>query len=78
MPTGTPDAGQPCVGDCNEDGLVIVNELLIAVRIALEEMELSLCPIADADGDEAVRIPDLITAIGHALNGCPGTAGPLR
>ena len=59
-----------CDGDCNEDGEVTVNELLVAVNIALGA-GLDGCPSADANGDGSVSVNELIAAVGFALNGCP-------
>ncbi len=60
-----------CVGDCNGDGTVRINELIQGVNIALDEAQLDICPAFDSDGDGAVRIGELITAVNNALNGCP-------
>ena len=35
---------QTCVGDCNEDGQVLINELIIGVNIALDSQPVSACP----------------------------------
>jgi len=61
---------QVCVGDCNDDGMVAINELIIGVNIALGATPLSECPSFDADGNSEVGINELITAVGNALNGC--------
>ena len=41
--SGTPAAAQDCVGDCNDDGGVTVDELTLGVRIVL-----GLTPVDDA------------------------------
>lgn len=67
-----PAAG--CVGDCNLDGLVAVNELVQGVRIALGGA-VAVCRRFDADGNERVEIPELIAAVQAALDGvCPADA----
>lgn len=60
-----------CSGDCNGDGQVIINELLIGVNIAIGRDVLTSCPDLDVDGDAAVVVNELIRAVGNALNGCP-------
>jgi len=60
----------PCVGDCNQNGAVAINELILGVRISLGEAQLSSCPAFDSDGDGEVRIQELIRAVNAALGGC--------
>jgi hypothetical protein len=59
-----------CVGDCNGDGAVSINELIVGVDIALGQAPPSACPAVDVNGDGAVSINELIAAVGAALNGC--------
>jgi hypothetical protein len=66
VPTTTP----ACVGDCDGDGSVAINELVTGVSIALGNQVLSACPAFDADGDGSVAINELITAVNNALAGC--------
>jgi hypothetical protein len=54
-------------GDCDDDGIVSVDELVRAVGIALESLPLSACVAADRDGDGTVRIEELIAALNVAL-----------
>jgi hypothetical protein len=68
--TGTPPAIS-CVGDCNGDGMVVINELVIGVNIALETAELSACPAFDENGDGMVGINELVKAVNNALGNCP-------
>ncbi len=63
-------APRPCIGDCNGDGEVTVDELLIGVNIALENQPISRCPAFDANVDEAITIDELLVGVNHALNGC--------
>jgi hypothetical protein len=60
---------QDCLGDCNSNGQVQVNELIIGVNIALGRALLETCPEFDAGGG-TVPITSLITAVRNALNGC--------
>jgi hypothetical protein len=63
-----------CVGDCNGDGEVVVNELVKAVNIALGTTELGECTAADGSADGAVTVNELVTAVRNALEGCPTNA----
>ena len=66
-----PGAVMGCVGDCNGNGAVAINELIVGVNIALGSTPLSSCPAFDANGDGMVGINELIAAVNNALNGCP-------
>ena len=67
-PTATPLP--VCRGDCTADGAVTVDELVLAVNIALGLRPSADCPGLDADGSHAVSIDELIVAVGNALVGC--------
>src|SRR5262245_4180892 len=67
-------AGVPvCPGDCNHDGAVIVNELIIGVNIALERQPTSACEPMDYNHDTRVTVDELIRAVAAATSnvGCP-------
>jgi hypothetical protein len=66
-PSNTPIA---CVGDCNHDGHVLANELVVAVLIVLDQAPLASCPSLDANGDGVVTIDEVIRAVNGALTGC--------
>lgn len=66
---GTVEPGS-CTGDCNGDGVVAVNELVLAVNIALGTATVEECAAADADGDGEVTVNELVTAVNLALAGC--------
>ena len=61
----------PCYGDCNRNGAVAINELILAVNIALGLATTEKCPLADDNDDGAVGINELVRAVGRALYGCP-------
>jgi hypothetical protein len=63
--------GELCPGDCNGDGEVAINELIIGVNIALGSRPVADCPSFDISGDGSVAINELISAVNAALNGCP-------
>jgi hypothetical protein len=60
--------GGALTGDCDGDGMVTVDEVVLAVNIALGNAQLSACPAASSDG-EVVTIADLIQAVSSALQG---------
>lgn len=68
-PTATP-APPVCTADCNGDGRITINEIVLAVNIALDRADLSACPAADGDGDGRVSINDLVRAVTGSLDGC--------
>jgi hypothetical protein len=67
----SPTATVFCPGDCNEDGRVGVNEILMGTRIALGLGEVSDCPAFDCHGSGIVTIDCLTRGIDAAINGCP-------
>jgi hypothetical protein len=64
-------AGQGCIGDCDDDGNVTVDELITLVNIALGDTDVSECEAGDADGSGTVTVDELVGAVGRALLGCP-------
>ena len=68
-PTPTPPL-KPCIGDCNGDGEVPVNELITMVNIALGTANVSSCTAGDADGSGDITINEIVSAVNNALNGC--------
>src|SRR5262245_39104858 len=69
-PTATP-VRPPCVGDCNRNFVVAINELVTGVNIALGSIEFDRCPAFDTEDSMSVQINELITGVNNALNGCP-------
>lgn len=71
VPTPTPTAPSiACVGDCDGNGEVTVDELIRGVNIALGNLPLEDCESFDADGSGDVTVDELITAVNNALSGC--------
>jgi len=60
-----------CVGDCNGDGNVTVNELIIMVNIALGSASVSVCPAGDPNNDGQVTVNEIVAGVNNSLNGCP-------
>ena len=73
-PTPTTTIGE-CVGDCNGDGVVTINELIVGVTIELGGASASACPAFDCDcGSPLAMLPGIccaIDAVNNALSGCP-------
>ncbi len=69
-----------CVGDCDWNTQVTVDELVLGVNIALGTAALSACEMFDDDGSGAVTVDKVIRGVGNALNGCvePLTPGNHR
>ena len=67
-----PVAAQTCVGDCNADGMVTINELITGVYITLGSLPVSDCQ-AFENAQGKVDIAQVIQGVNNALNGCPGT-----
>ncbi len=81
-PTPTPIG---CIGDCNGDGQVTVDEIVTSVNVALSGST-TTCPAFDCcpgcDGGQGGTLVDcLITTVNNALNGClvwrPGCSPPF-
>jgi hypothetical protein len=60
-----------CAGDCDGDGVVLVDELITLVNIALGNDDVSACDSGDADGSGEVTVDELLTAVSFAIEGCP-------
>lgn len=66
--TATPRSSL-CVGDCDADGTVTIDELLLLVLDALDGEELR-CPVGDRNEDVAITIDEIVLATARALEGC--------
>ena len=80
LPTDTPTPTATvnptaCVGDCNGDGVVRVNELVVGVNIVLGSAPVTACPSFDRSHDGVVTISDLVAGVNNLLYGC-GVAPP--
>lgn len=69
-PTATIPAVRPCIGDCNQDGRIVISELIRGVNIALRNTDVSSCPSFDRDSNGTVSIAELIASVTAALFGC--------
>ncbi|MEO8601993.1 MAG: hypothetical protein ABI629_05400 [bacterium] len=60
-----------CAGDCDGDGSVSVDNLIVIVNIILGALAPSACGAADVTRDGDVDVSDAVAAVNSALNGCP-------
>ncbi|HUI28472.1 MAG TPA: SCE4755 family polysaccharide monooxygenase-like protein [Candidatus Kryptonia bacterium] len=67
----TPVSARPCVGDCDHNQSVTVDELVVLVRIALGELPSEFCPALDPNNGNLVTVDVLVTAVNNDLSGCP-------
>jgi hypothetical protein len=59
-----------CVGDCNGNAEVTVDEILTLVNVVLGNVTVSVCPLGDANGDGQIDISEILQAVNNALHGC--------
>ena len=69
--TGVTPMPNGCVGDCNGNGTVAINELVVGVNIALGNAQVSGCTSFDKNANGGVEINELVQGVNNALNGCP-------
>jgi hypothetical protein len=89
-PTGTPVASpQPtavstvepsptyhgsCAGDCNDSGDVGIDEVLLLIEVALDNLGTDSCSAGDGNHDGAITVDEILTAVTMALDGCAPAA----
>ncbi|MEO8601482.1 MAG: YncE family protein [bacterium] len=66
---------QTCIGDCDGNGSIEINELIAGVNISLGTTPLASCPAFDGDTTGVVEIYELVSAVASALDGCPSGGG---
>ena len=71
-------AAAPCPCDCNDDGTVVINELIAAVDVALGSAPVSQCPAFPDCAAEPLCpvIVSLVQCVNAALSGCPAAPTP--
>lgn len=60
-----------CVGDCNDDCLISIDEVVRGVGIFLGVQPLSACPPFDKDFSGSLTVEELVTSVNFGLGGCP-------
>jgi cysteine-rich repeat protein len=68
-PTSTPTP-RPCVGDCNQDEHVTIDELVAMVNMALVGVGQSVCVWGDRNADGTIDVSEIVDAVDAALYGC--------
>jgi hypothetical protein len=71
-PTPTPTPTAVCIGDCNGDKQVTVDEIIVMVNVALGNASVSTCEVGDANQDSQITVDEILAAVNNALNGCAG------
>lgn len=69
-----PAVAVACMGDCDGDGRVLVDEIVRGVTVALGGTGLEECGAYDRNLDAAVTVDELLVAVSAALTGCPASA----
>ncbi len=70
-----PSLGQ-CIGDCNADGEVTVDEIVTMVNVALGNQPAQACPAGDRDGDGGITVDEIVAAVNNLLTACPAGGTP--
>jgi len=60
----------PCVGDCNSDGTVTIDEVLLGEAVVRGDAQAAACVSLDADNDGSIGVDELLVALTHVLDGC--------
>src|SRR5262245_28294060 len=63
---------QECVGDCDGDGTVEINELILGVNINLDLQPIDACSAFDCEDTGMAPVSCLIRGVTTSLNGCGG------
>lgn len=72
--TPTPTRGAVgCIGDCNHDGVVDVDELITGIGIALGRLPTHYCWSIDGNEDGTVSVVELVDGVTNALDACSGS-----
>ncbi len=72
--TATPDPTVPppeCTGNCNNDNVVTIYELIDAVDTALDRLSADECLPRDGNRDHAVTVDEIVAGVNSAIAGCP-------
>jgi hypothetical protein len=60
----------PCPGDCNDDGEVTIDELVMMASVSLGATAACDCSAGDTNGDGEITIEEIMQAVDRTLNGC--------
>ena len=67
-----------CVGDCDGDGAVTVDEVVTLVAVALDDAPLTACAPGDANQDGTITVDEVVLSVRHVLDECPVAAVRLH
>jgi hypothetical protein len=67
-PTFSPVAD--CIGDCNGNGRVSIDELVLAIDIGLGLQPQDACIGLDTNGDQQISVDEIVRAVLSAVAGC--------
>lgn len=59
-----------CLGDCNYDFSVAIDELVRGVNIGLGLATMELCPSFDGDESGGLTVDELVLGVGNSIEGC--------
>jgi hypothetical protein len=65
-----------CIGDCDANGAVTVDELIIMVNIALDAQDIDHCTLGDANGDGRITVDEIVAGVQASLAGCTSAGEP--
>lgn len=60
----------PCAADCDGNGTVAINEMIVCVNIAAGSVDPETCPACDPNDDARVTIDELIVGVSSLLGIC--------
>ena len=72
--TAAAASASDCLGDCDGNGIVSVDELVLGANIALGLQQPASCPAFDCNHNGQVTVDCLVKAVNAALSGCTATA----
>lgn len=64
-------AAAACVGDCNSNSAVVINELVTGVGLSLGSRNVATCRNFDPDDNQTVTVNELVQGVRSAIRGCP-------
>jgi cysteine-rich repeat protein len=65
-----------CTGDCNLDGVVTIDDLILMTALALTDAPSVECAGGDVSMDGRIQVDEIIVAVDAALDGCTETPPP--
>jgi hypothetical protein len=65
-----PVFAQVCVGDCDGNGVVSVNENVFGLTMVLENLSMEACPSFDADSNGEITVDEVVMSVADTLYGC--------